>query len=282
MSAPVRSARQLFADEVRRPSPDLARGALLVAKEEYPQLVVEPYLSRLDQLAEEVRDRLDQESAPLVILQELIRTLFHRKGFRGNEEAYYDPRNSYLNDVLDRRTGIPITLSIVVLEVGWRLGLPLEGVDFPHHFLVRYRGESSHLLVDPFHGGKTRFQDEAQQLLDRVYGGMVRMRDSFLRTASRRDMMVRLLRNLKGLYVNARDDRRALAAVERILLLRPDALPERKAGGLILARMGRPEEAAEELEAYLARVPEASDAEQVLRLLERLRDEEGQAPGGET
>ena len=289
MNVPVRSPRQLFAQEVRKGESDLdlARAALLVAKEQYPQLSVEQYLSRLDILAEEVRDRLGQESAPPLVLQELLHVIYERHGFQGNRDAYYDPRNSFLSDVLDRKKGIPLTLGIVVLEVGWRLGLPLEGVNFPHHFLVRYGGESLDLLIDPFDGGKTRFQDEAQELLDRFYGGMVRVRDSFLETATRRDMLGRLLNNLKGLYLNVKDDERALSVVERLLILRPDALEERRAGGILLARLGRTEEAVEELEAYLEGAPDASDADKIRDILERIRngealeDENGAAEGAE-
>lgn len=285
MGAPARSARQLFAEEARRAEGDLdlARAALLIAREEYPQLPVERYLARLDQLAEEVKDRLDDETAPLVVLQELVHTLFERHGLRGNQDAYYDPRNSFLNDVLDRRLGIPLTLGIVLLEVGWRLHLPLEGVDFPHHFLVRFRGDAVDLLLDPFDGGRTRFEDEAQGLLDRVYGGMVRVREDFLSTATRRDMLVRMLRNLKGIYINARDHRRALDAVERILLLRPDLPGERRTGGMLLARLGRREEAVEQLLTYLDAVPDAADAERVRTLVRHLRSAEDVAdepPGG--
>lgn len=272
VTAPAHSPRQRFADEIRRSDEDLdlARAALLVAQEEYPQLPIEIYLGRLDQLAEEVRGALGEETAPLLVLQELLETLFRRHGFKGNREAYYDPRNSFLNDVLDRRTGIPLTLGIVVLEVGWRLGLPLEGVSFPHHFLLRFRGEGMDLLLDPFEGGEVRFEEEAQALLDRVYGGMVRMQPGFLRTASRREMLVRLLTNLKGVYINARDQRRALGVVERILLLRPDAWPERRTLGLILARLGRFPEARNELQAYLDTNPQAQDAARIRALLLRL------------
>lgn len=258
---------------MRRPDADLdlARAALLVAKEQYPQLSVEQYLVRLDALAEEVRDRLAGESAPLVVLQELVETLYGRHGFEGNREAYYDPRNSFLNDVLDRRTGIPLTLGIVFLEVGWRLGLPVQGVNFPHHFLVRFEGASVDLLIDPFDRGRTRFEDEAQELLDRFYGGMVRVRDSFLETATRREMLARLLTNLKGIWLNVRDDRRALSAVERILVVRPEAVEEHRAGGLLLARLGRRREAARHLQAYLDLAPSGSDRERIEGLLERLR-----------
>ncbi|MGD8322215.1 MAG: transglutaminase-like domain-containing protein, partial [Gemmatimonadota bacterium] len=245
--------RQLFAREVARPESemDMARAALLVAREEYPQISVELYLARLDQMAEEVKDRLADETAPLVVLSELLDMVYRRRGFKGNRKAYYDPRNSFLNDVLDRGLGIPLTLGMVVLEVGWRLGLPLEGVNFPSHFLVRYRGDAIRLLIDPFDGGRMRFEDQAQELLDQVYGGMVRVQKHFLRPASRRDMLVRLLTNLKGVYVNVGDNVRALASVERILLIQPTSRGENRARGLLLARLGRRDEAVEQLQAYL-------------------------------
>lgn len=214
--------RLLFAAEVARPEAEmnLARAALLVAQEEYPQLPVELYLARLDQMAEEVKDRLADESAPMVVLEELTEMLFVRRRFKGNREAYYDPRNSFLNDVLDRGRGIPLTLGMILMEVGWRLGLPLEGVNFPSHFLVRYRGDALSLLLDPFDRGSVRFEDQAQELLDQLYGGMVRVQDSFLKTATKRDMLIRLLTNLKGVYINLGDRGRALSMAERLLILR--------------------------------------------------------------
>ncbi len=283
VTAPARSARQLFAREVSRGEADLdlARASLLVAKEEYPQMPVEPYLGRLDQLAEEVRDRLDDETAPPVVLQELLATVYERNGFKGNREAYYDPRNSFLNDVLDRRLGIPLTLGIVILEVGWRLGLRLEGVNFPHHFLVRYRGDAFDLLVDPFDGGQVRFEDQAQEFLDRVYGGMVRVRPSFLRVATRQDMLVRLLTNLKSLYLNVNDDFKASAALERILLLRPGAAPERRLLGMVLARMGRTAEAAEHLRTFLEEEPGSPEAPRVRAFLQGLDEETEAGNAGE-
>jgi regulator of sirC expression with transglutaminase-like and TPR domain len=229
----------------------------------------------LDLLAEETKDRLADETAPLLVLQDLLGTLFQRHELRGNRAAYYDPRNSFLNDVLDRRLGVPLTLGIVLLEVGWRLGLPLEGVNFPGHFLVRFRGEDSNLLLDPFDGGALRFQDQAQELLDRVYGGMVRVHDSFLRTSKRREMLLRLLTNLKSLYLNVEDHPRALAAVERMLLIRPIAPTEIRDRGVILARLGRREEAVEQLEAYLNVAPEASDSQRIEGMVKELRGGRG-------
>lgn len=272
MSVPASSPRRDFAEAVSCPDEEinLARAALLVAREEYPQLPPDPYLARLDQMAEEVRGRLGDETAPLVLLHELLDLVYRRNRFVGNREAYYDPRNSFLNDVLDRRRGIPLTLGIVLLEVGWRLGLPLEGVNFPHHFLVRYAGESIQLLIDPFDGGSIRFQDQAQEFLDRVYGGMVRVRPFYLAAASRRDMLVRLLSNLKSLHANVGDDARAVAAVERILLLRPDAHDEHRELGLLYARMGRNEDAAHHLRTFLARQPSSDQVPRVRAILREL------------
>jgi len=261
-----------FENEVRRPEEhvDLALCALLIAQAEYPQLAIERHLTQLDHLAEEVRDRLSDESAPLVVFRETIDTLFRRRGFTGNRDAYYDPRNSFLSDVLDRKKGIPISLGVVLLEVGWRLGLPLEGVNFPSHFLVRYSGDAIRLLVDPFHGGEIRFEDEAQELLDRVYGGMVRVRPRFLQPATKRDILARMLGNLKSIYLNIQDHDRALGTVERILVIRPTAAVQIRDRGTLLARVGRTEEALEQLRWYLDHAPEAADADRIRDLVARI------------
>jgi regulator of sirC expression with transglutaminase-like and TPR domain len=275
VTVPARSARARFADVVQKPEPeiDLASAALLIAAEEYPQLAPEPYLRRLDELAERARDRMWDETAPIVMVQEVSRVLFEEEGFRGNRMEYYDPRNSFLNDVIDRRMGIPITLSIIYLEVGWRLGIPLHGVNFPGHFLVRYPGEAVQVLVDPFQGGMVRFEDESQDLLDHVYGGSVRMQPDFLRIADRRDILVRLLGNLKGNYLNRRDDIRALSAIERILLVRPDLADDERDRGIVLTRLGRNADAAAALQRYLDLVPGAPDTARVQLLLEQLEAE---------
>lgn len=273
MGSTPRSPRHALARELSRSEVelDLARAALLVAQEEYPQLSIEIYLARLDQIAEEVKDRLGDETATLVILHDVLRTLYERRRLAGNRDAYYDPRNSFLNDVLDRGLGIPLTLGIVLLEVGWRLDLPLEGVNFPGHFLVRYRGQEVSLLIDPFDGGKIRFEDQAQELLDQLYGGTVRLQPRFVRAASKRDMLMRMLTNLKGLYLRIDDDRRALAAVERLLMISPTAPAESRSRGVLLARMGRHEEAARQFEAYLRVAPGADDAGEVAEMVRDLR-----------
>lgn len=272
MGVPSQSPRHRLAHELTKSEHeiDLARVALLIAQEEYPQLPLERYSARLDLLAEEARDRLSGETAGPVVLQEVIRTLYERNGLRGNEEAYHDPRNSFLNDVLDRNLGIPITLAIVLLEVGWRLDLPLEGVNFPGRFLVRYRGEEQRLLIDPFDNGRMRFEDEAQELLDQVYGGLVKVQPDFLEAATRRDIVLRLLLHLKTLYANVKDDVRMLAAIERVLLVDPSLTGEQRDRGMILARLGRRGEAVEQFRAYLDFSPGAADASSVRGMIERL------------
>ena len=284
MTAPQPSPRRLLADELSRSDPemDLARAVLLVAKEEYPQLSVDLYLARLDQVAEEVKDRLANETASLIVLGEVIDTLYTRRKLSGNREAFYDPRNSFLNDVLDRGVGIPLTLGIVILEVSWRLGLPLEGVKFPGHFLVRYTGSEVRLLIDPFDGGRIRFEDDAQQFLDQGYGGMVSMREVFLRPSTKRDMLVRLLTNLKGIYTKSGDDRRSLAVVERLLMIMPTAPLVSRSRGMLLAKLGRHEEAARQLEAYLRVSPTADDTYNVQKLVRELRGGHFEAGGGTT
>ncbi|MEX2283067.1 MAG: transglutaminase-like domain-containing protein [Gemmatimonadota bacterium] len=265
-------ARERFAALVAggTTSLDLALAALLVAAEEYPQLVPEPYLQRLDVLAERVKDRLGDETAPPVVLGEISKVLFEEEGFRGNSDVYYDPRNSFLNDVLDRKLGIPLTLGIVYLEIAWRLGLRMHGVNFPGHFLLRHEGEAFRLLVDPFNGGQIRFEDQAQDLLDRVYGGSVKLQPDYLRTASKYDVLVRLLANLKTIYLNAQDDNKALTAIERILLIRPHAAEEVRDRGMVLARTGQVDQAIQALTRYLEIDPGAADAGRVKLLLDQL------------
>ena len=273
VSAPAWSSRRDFARELERPDEELnlARVALLVAREEYPQLPIDRYLMRLDVLAEETRDRLGSENAPPVVLAEVTRHLFVVRKLRGNREHYHDPRNSFLNDVLDRGLGIPLTLAVVLLEVGWRLGLPVEGVNFPGHFLVRYPGEAMEFLIDPFHGGRIRLREEAQKILDRQHGGIVRLEEHHLKTATKRDMIVRLLLNLKGIYNRADDNARALSVVERILIVRPTAPSQIRDRGYLLARLGRPDEAVTELETYLTFAPAARDVGRVEALVRELK-----------
>jgi regulator of sirC expression with transglutaminase-like and TPR domain len=266
-----RSARQQFTEIVARSEDtlNLAEAALLVAKEEYPDLDTRYYLGRLDRMADEVRSRLCEEEIPERRLEALNRYLFESLGFKGNRDDYYDPRNSFLNDVLDRRTGIPITISTVYLEVGWRVGMPLQGVGFPGHFLVKYAGRGGEVVIDPFGRGAILTKDDCQDCLDRIFGQRVQFHPGLLAATSKRQILIRILRNLKGIYLAGNDHRRAVAAVERILIIDPGLAPEIRDRGILRMHLGRTAQGIVDLERYLTMNPTTDDVEEVRR---RLRD----------
>src|SRR5207247_8146622 len=168
----IAEVRRRFIALIERPHGEfrLAEGALLIAQEEYLSLDVPAYLRRLDAMAEVVSSRLGLEIDPQRIVAQLNVYLFDEQGFRGNQEQYYDTRNSFLNDVLERKTGIPITLSVVYIELARQVGLPIVGVGMPGHFLVRYSAQPTVFWIDPFHHGQILTQEDCQQLLARMYG----------------------------------------------------------------------------------------------------------------
>ena len=265
-------ARRRFAEEVSLPEDalDLARAALLVGAEEEPgRSDVGRCLALLDEMGAEARARA---AAPGVSrVEALNRYLFEELGFVGNESDYYDPRNSMLHQVLGRRTGIPITLSVVYIEVGRRAGLRVDGLGLPGHFVVRAsEGEGPGVLVDPFNGRMTD-EEECQKRLDLIYEGKISLEDAHLRPVGARSILVRMLGNLKAVYARAQLFRRALAAVERILLLAPHDLDERRDRGVLLAQLGRLPEAVAETEAYLNLAHEAPDAEAVREQLKKMQ-----------
>lgn len=266
-------ARRRFALLVAQPeaSVELAHAALLVAAEENPGLEVDHYRARLYELGLAARERIahDGEANAVVAVNKYI---FEELGFAGNQSNYYDPRNSLLSDVLDRRTGIPITLSVVYMEIGRRAGLRVEGIGLPGHFIVRAegarRGESA--LVDPFNG-KIIDREDCQERLDTIYGGQAPLTDAHLRPVSTREILARLLRNLKGVYAQAGLYRRALSVIERILLVAPDDIEERRDRSALLAQLGRYSEAIVDAQSYLKSVPDPPDAERVAEQLKQMQ-----------
>lgn len=249
---------------------DLAHASLLIAADEYPGLDVTGYLERLDELAATLRARLEDLRAPALV-GALNQLLFTELGFRGNADDYYDPRNSFLNDVLDRRLGIPITLSVVYMEVGRRAGLDVEGVGLPGHFIVRVTGGPGALLVDPFHAGRVLTESECQKRLDRIYAGRMTLEPELLAPCTRKAILARLLRNLKTIYVKAEDYPRALSIVELLQLLCPDLPEEIRDRGLIHAALDCYALAAQDLEAYVARVPESPETLALRQKIEEMR-----------
>lgn len=264
-------ARQGFATMMTKGEEaiNLAEAALLIAQEEYPDIDIAAYLDRLDRMTDEIGKRSRDAQEPRSCLEALNRYLFNNVRFRGNAEEYYDPRNSFLNEVLDRRTGIPITLSTIYLEIGWRLGMPLQGVGFPGHFLVKYCLSEGEIVIDPFHQGTVLTAEDCQSQLDQFYGGRVRFRQGFLAAATKRQILTRILTNLKGIYLAAKDHRRALAAVERILLIDPDLGREIRDRGMLRIQLEQTSQGITDLERYLTMNPQADDAEEIRT---RLRD----------
>jgi regulator of sirC expression with transglutaminase-like and TPR domain len=248
---------------------DLARASLLVACDEYPELDLDPYLRRLDTMAQAVRGRLG--ASPEAAVAGLNRVLFEEEGFRGNTREYYDPRNSFLNDVLDRRTGIPITLSTVYIAVGRRAGVAVHGVGLPGHFVVRVSTSGGGALVDPFHGGTVLTPQDCQDRLDRIYGGRVRMAADMLAPCPPRAVLSRTLRNLKAIYLKADDHERALRTAELLVLLSPGAVEEIRDRGLVLAALECYALAAADLEVYVQAAPQAPETPELRARIAQLR-----------
>lgn len=254
---------------------NLAEAALAIAQQEYSDLEPRRYLDMLGAMALEVSRSLKPVTAVGERIEALNAYLFGAAGFRGNNTEYYDPRNSFLSQVLERRTGIPITLSVVYLEVGWRLGIPLEGVPFPGHFLVKCEVPEGLAVLDPFDGGCQVALEELRRRLTLVWGRAVTTDEVFAQlaaTATRRDILVRMLRNLKAIYVNRPDDTAALAVVERILALRPDDPAELRDRGMIYENLECFRAAQADLERYLLLAPQAPDADMVRRRLKDVVD----------
>lgn len=269
------SARQYFDQEIQQSDEhiDLAKAALYIAQEEYPNIDPEEYLNALDTMALELQERLPSQRYPLRVIQSINQYLYDDLGFAGNVEDYYDPRNSYLNDVIERRLGIPITLALVYLEVARRIDFPMVGVGMPGHFLIRPDIADTEIFIDAFNGGDIMFPQDCQERLSQFYQQSVQLQPEFLATVSKRQILARMLANLKYIYLNQQELEKALAAVERILLLFPGASLELRDRGLLCYELGLSDQAANDLEAYLAKAPHAQDAaaiRQILTLLGRM------------
>lgn len=264
-------ARARFEALLAEPVIRLDEAALALAAEEYAGLDVQACLAQLDALAERVKRRVAGEPRAAPLISAVREVLFQEEGFRGNEKDYYDARNSYLNQVLERRLGIPITLSLLFMEVGRRAGLPLAGVGFPGHFLVKLElGHGPELFVDAYNGGELLSADECVARFKHLVHGR-EFDPRYLQAVPPRQILSRMLHNLKRIYVEQGDDVRAYWVIDRLLLLNPDAMDEVRDRGLVEARLGLKPAAARDLEAYLAFSPGAADAGDVRSLLDSLR-----------
>jgi len=272
METPQTPARERFADLLAQPELRLDEAALAIAAEEYPDLDLKSSLAQLDGLATVVESKLGDLRPPVRVLQAIQKVLRDEAAFRGNEKDYYDPRNSFLNEVLERRLGIPITLSLLTIEVARRVGLRLHGVAFPGHFLVKcpaQPGLPGEVFVDAFNGWELLGAEECTARFRAVLHARA-FDQKFLEAVDGRHILSRMLHNLKRIYVEKGDDVRTLWVVDRLLLLQPEDLEERRDRGLVSARLGGTAAAARDLEAYLRGHPRASDVEEVKSLLREL------------
>lgn len=264
---------ELVADERDRYS--LAEACLLLARDAYPGLDVGHYLAEIERMADRLRGRVPNVDAEEKVIA-LNQFLFDDLGFTGNADNYYDPRNSYLNEVLDRRVGIPISLSVVYMELGRKIGLPLEGVSFPGHFLVRLALRGSTLVLDPFSGGEPLSEQDLRKLLRRVIAGSARAGlraagdvaaelplDQFLEPAGHRQVLARMLRNLKNIYREKDEPQRLLKVIDRMLLVAPDSPVELRDRGLAYQKLEAFRAALKDLTDYLEREPDAPDADEI-------------------
>lgn len=210
-----RRFKELAAGEIGRDQ--LAYGALLISLEDHPALDLESSLSALDALAERAKMRADGDRSGVFVLGHLRAILFDEEHFRGDNDHYHDIRNVYLDEVIERRIGLPITLSIIVLHVAWRLGLDAVGVGLPGHYLVRIRFDLSEVYLDPFHAGVTRTLPEIRELVRGLSGSDLRA--EHLRAWDERETLVRVLANLRGIQERRGDARRARQAEERMRIL---------------------------------------------------------------
>lgn len=255
----------------------LLSGALLIALDEYPDLDAAACDAQLDAIADSLREQVAAIDTAPMKMQAINRRLFEELGFAGNHAEYYDPRNSYLNDVLRRRLGNPISLAVVQMEVSRRLGVALEGVSFPGHFLVSLPVDDGMLVMDPFNGGRPLSADELRQRAQPHFGEPV-PDEALLRIlvpASPRAILVRMLRNLHALYAERGDWARAVRCADRILRLSPDNAEALRDRGLGYLELGHRAGATRDLGRYLRIQPEAEDAETVR---DRLVEQGGRHP----
>jgi regulator of sirC expression with transglutaminase-like and TPR domain len=253
-----------FASIVDRSDADLnlAESALLIALGEYPDLDPGPYLARLDEFADEIRSRATPDSDMPDVIRVLNQYLFVDQGFGGNLRDYGDPRNSFLNEVLDRKLGIPISLSVVYLEVAWRLDLPFEGVSFPGHFLVKCPYRGGQIVLDPFLKGISLGAEDLRDRVRRLVEGRHDMEgplEQWLAGASKRAILLRMLRNLRIHYVNRNRHDRALEFADQAVLLAPDEADEIRARADIYHALECFRAALDDYRRYLILRPEGHD-----------------------
>ena len=239
---------------------ELDRAALAMAKSEYPNLDANRYLSRIDRLAAAVCRRTGSEPTVYRAIAALNYVLFHEQGFRGNREDYFDAKNSFLNEVIERKKGIPISLSVLYILVAQRIGLALHGVGFPGHFLVKYTDDHEEIVIDPFNGGEVKSVESLEALLRALSGGKLRFHPAMLAPATRKQILKRMLGNLKMIYLRQSQLLKALTVMDRLLIVDPSSAEDLRDRGLVYLKLECFNQALEDFRKYLRVAPDAVDA----------------------
>jgi regulator of sirC expression with transglutaminase-like and TPR domain len=261
---------------------DLAQAALLIASIEYPDLDPTPYMDQLDALANRIRailalpspqqlPQLPEETDFLDVLDAINRVLFEEENFRGNKEDYYNPNNSFFNKVLEERMGIPITLSLLYSEVGRRVGIQIDGIGFPYHFMVRCKLPEGSVYIDPYEGGMLMNEQGCRERLRQITQQKIKPNPHWFSPFSRRHWLTRMLNNLKKIYINRDDYEHALTTCNLIVLLVPKSAIERRDRGLILLQQKRYSRAIHDLTVYTELAPNADDREEILNYVKMAR-----------
>jgi regulator of sirC expression with transglutaminase-like and TPR domain len=256
------------------PAIPLAEAALMIACEEYPQLELSPYLEELDVIAAAAQARSNPTDSPMGTVETINRVLFDTYGFRGNTDDYYDPRNSFFNDVLDRRVGIPITLSAVYIEVARRMNFRIAGVAMPGHFLVKYSDRRDEFFIDPYNRGQILTHEDCRARLQSQYGEALEFHERMLGRSTNRQILWRMLNNLKDIYVKGHAIDKCLSIVDMMLMVDSDDLIQFRDRGLLRMRLRQFQGAGRDLQHYLQHSPAANDREEIethIKELKRIR-----------
>jgi regulator of sirC expression with transglutaminase-like and TPR domain len=251
---------------------DLLRAALTFARIEYPRLDPAPYIAHVEELARRVAEKIDDPDETSTCIAALNQVLFKEEMFSGNTVDYYNPRNSFINDVLDRRLGIPITLALLYMEVARRAGFPLFGVGMPGHFLLKHYDVSGRsILIDAFERGSIVTEEDCRQKMKSIYSGQISLQPEFLLTVTRRQMLTRMLNNLRTVYLSQRDFRRAVQVVDLILVIYPRSPEDVKQRAALRYNLNDFSGSLADFEEYVKMAPDASDAEEILQTALGLR-----------
>jgi regulator of sirC expression with transglutaminase-like and TPR domain len=249
----------------------LDRAALTLALDEYPELNIHSYLRKLDTMAARAEVLVGVDRTPINVIESINEVLFVQEGLRGNDEDFYDPRNSFVNEVLDRRLGIPISLSVIYIEVAKRISFPIEGVGFPGYFLVKHAAGDRETIIDPFNVGRILTLKECQELLDKTHDSGVEITPSLLAAMDKRSIVTRMLYNLKGIYTQKEQYQKAISVIDKILMLNPSTPSEIRDRGVLYMQTSLFARALADLESYLRNAVAPEDCTAIQSHIKMLR-----------